>query len=412
MITDLQSSVTDISSEQLDKLFEQTPDNQVNADSLVIPIHDEKKVITISSNQEDIPEIDLEKLDAEEKVDAVDDKKDDVAEEKVEDKKEDKADDSTKKDAKKDKKDAAEDKKDEPTEDEIKARNEFLKNSVNFLIEKGLFKDFEGREDLEVNDEVFAQLLEKQIEKQIDDRYESKKKSAGEIGESLLEYLENGGDPDKIIDLFKETKSIEEFPVDDEASQSELISKYYKEVHGWKPEKIKKYLNSLNSEEGALESEADEIKSKFKEQHQRQLEALQEQQRGYQEEQKRRQKTFETNINKVIDSNKDFDLKRKKFIKDSIFKLRTMDDGSQVNEFYLKFAEWQNDPEKYIELAEFILDKEGYIKRKSIDIENKVVAKTFNFIKGNSAVNKNKGSRHVENTSDSNSGTDFSVIFK
>jgi hypothetical protein len=402
MITDLNSSVSTISSEALDQLFAETPDNQVNADTLKVP---SSEPFTVKQPSDiNIPDIDLDKLDepvvTEEKVEEDDDKKD----EKVE-KKDDKA--SDKKDDKKE-----DDKKDEPTDDEIKARNEFLKNSVDFLVQKGLFKDFEGREDIEMTEEVFSQLLEKQVEKQIEERYEAKKKSAGEYGEAILEYLDNGGEPDKVIDLFKEKKAIDDLSLDDDITQSELISKWYKEVHGWKPEKIKKYLDTLNAEEGSLEAEAEEIKTKYQDTYKKQIEQLQQEQQDYNKKQIDKQKAFETNISKVIETNKDFDLKRKKFIKDSIFKFKTLEDGTKVNDFYLKFAEWQNNPEAYIELAEFILDKEGYLKRQAVDIENKVVDKTFNFIKGNTAISKNKGSKHIDKDSTQSTGTDFSVVFK
>lgn len=405
MITELNSSISNISPEALDKLFSEVPDTQVTADDLKVPEVIGKDTV-IKNSDIDLPEIDLDKL---EEVETTEEVKDEVKEDTEEvDEKDDKKDKAEKKEDKTAKKDDSDQKL---TPEEIQARNDFLKNSVNYLVEKGLFKDFEGREELEVDEEVFSQLLEKQIEKQIEEKYEFKKKSAGEIGEALLEYLENGGEPDKIIDLFKEKKSIEEFPIEDDASQTELISKWYREVHGWKPEKIKKYLDTLNSEEGMLESEAEEIKGKYQELYSKQLEEVREEQKTYALEQQKKQKAFEQNITKAIESNKDFDLKTKKFIKDSIFKFKTLEDGTKVNEFYLKFAEWQSDPSKYIELAEFILDKEGYLKRKAVDIENKVVEKTFNFVKGNSAVTKTKGSRHIE-ADTSKSGTDFSVIFK
>lgn len=403
MITDLNTSVANISSEALDQLFAETPDTQVNADDLKVPVSPDKNPIIQNNNSSlvDVPVVDLDNLEEpeekEEKTEKVEKKEEKV--EVVAETKEVKEEKTTKEPEKGDDLD-------------VQARNEFLKNSVSYLVEKGIFKDFEGREELEIDEETFSKLLEKQIESKIEDAYSSKKKSAGEYGEAILEFLESGGEPDKIIDLFKERKQIEEFPISDEDSQSELVTKWYKEVHGWKPEKIKKYLDTLNSEEGALESEAEDIKGKYRENYNRQIEALKEEQQQYKIEQLQKQKAFENNITAAIEKNSDFDDKRKRFIKDSIFRFKTLDDGTKVNDFYIKFAEWQNNPEKYVELAEFIMDKEGYLKRKSIDIENKVVEKTFNFVKGNAALNKNKGSKHVEKAESSSAGTDFSVIFK
>lgn len=402
MLTDLQSSVSTISPEALDKLFSETPDNQVTAEDLNIPAGETKKEPQIVPKSPlDVPLIDLDKLEELEEKEEIKEEEKDKKPLEVTDKQEVKTEDKKKKpEAKKE------------TEAELLSRNEFLKNSVNYLVEKGIFKDFEGREELELNEEVYAKLLEKQVEKQVEDLYSSKKKSAGEFGEAVLEFIENGGEADKLIDLFKERKTVQEFDITDETSQTDLVAKWYKEVHGWKSDKIKKYLDTLNSEEGALEAEAEEVKSKYEQTYNEKLAAIKEEQSEYNKAQIQKQKAFETNITKVIDSNKEFDSKRKQFIKNSIFKFKTLEDGSKVNDFYIKFAEWQNNPEKYIELAEFVLDQEGYIKRKSIDIENKVTEKTFNFVKGNSALNKNKGSNHVEKEENRDSGTDFSIMFK
>lgn len=411
MITDLNTSVSTISSEALDQLFAETPDSQVNANDLNIPTDNKPSNVTFDTqntlNQNpavDVPQVDLDDLDKQSEEKEEETKSDDKPAETPA-----KKDEEVKKPEEEKK---AEDKK-EDTQLEIEAKKELLKNSVNYLVEKKIFKDFEGREELEMDEETFSKLLEQQVEAKVSDLYDSKKKSAGEYGEAILEFLENGGEADKIIDLFKERKEIEQFDIENEDSQAELISKWYKEVHGWKPEKIKKYIDTLNSEEGAVETEADDIKAKYKERYNQQLEQLKTEQREYQNIQQQRQKAFESNITKAIEGNSEFDDKRKRFIKDSIFRFRTLEDGNKVNDFYLKFAEWQNNPDSYIELAEFIMDKEGYLKRKSVEVENNVVKKTFNFVKGNTALSKTKGSKHTEtDTTPGSTGTDFSVMFK
>lgn len=409
MITDLNTSVSTISSEALDQLFSETPDNQVNADDLKVPADNgvpsnvtfDKNTNVNSQSSLDVPLIDLDNMEKEEE------EKEEAKEEK------EKSKDTTKKEEVELEVSKKEQKKEEKESvEEVEAKKEFLKNSVNYLVEKGIFKDFEGREDLEMNEEIFSKLLEKQVEAKVEEAYGSKKKSAGEYGEAILEFLENGGEADRIIDLFKERKAVEEFDIENEDSQADLVTKWYKEVHGWKPEKIKKYIDTLSSEEGGLESEADDIKGKYKEKYNQQLEQVRAEQKEYQLGQLQKQRAFEQNITKAIDTNSEFDDKRRKFIKNSIFKFKTLEDGNKVNDFYIKFAEWQSNPESYIELAEFVMDKEGYLKRKSVEIENKVVEKTFNFVKGNTALAKNKGSRHVEKDSTSSTGTDFSVVFK
>ncbi|GEM_PF-3336693 len=407
MIGDLNTSVATISPESLDALFSETPDNQVNANNLNLPTGNDKPLQVSTSSNFNVETIDLDKLD--EVKTETKPKEEEKTEEEVEKVEEVKKPEEVKKEEEKTEEEKAQE------ETLLAERKALLKTSVQYLIEKGLFKDFEGSEELEVTDDIFAQLLEKQVEAKVDELYTSRKKSTGEFGEAVLEYVENGGDADKLIDLFKERKAIEEFDISTDDSKKALVTKWYKEVHGWKSDKINKYLNTLEAEDNALDSEAEEIKSKYEENYKHQLQELQQQQLDYNKAQQEKQKVFESNISKVIDSNQEFDSKRKQLLKNSIFKFKTLEDGTKVNDFYLKFAEWQNDPSKYIELAEFILDKDGYLKRKAIEVENKVTDKTFNFIKRNGTLDKNKGSNHVEKGSASSSkesGTDFSVIFK
>ena len=198
-MTDLSTSVSTISSEALDKLFAETPVIQVNADDLKIPTGDDdkKEVKVVKKDTIDFDDVDLDKLDAQSTAGTSGTQGTSGTS----------ADTSGTSGTSGDSSTAATSGTagtSAENQEEIAQRNEFLKNSVNYLIEKGLFKDFEGREDLEVTEEIFSQLLEQQVKKQIEEGYETKKKSAGEYGEAILEYLDNGGEADKIIDLFKE----------------------------------------------------------------------------------------------------------------------------------------------------------------------------------------------------------------
>lgn len=411
MLNDLNTSVATISSEQLDALFEGTPTDFNNAEvanmgaqSTVKVKEEEKPQVYVNQDTMNIPMIkNLDEFEAEVQPPEGDGK---------EDKKDEKKDEVPPVDPKDEKQEEGEDKVD------VAAINTTLKNTVDYLVKQGIFKDFEGREELEVDEEIYAQLVEQQLQAMADEKYVEKKQATGDYGQAILDYIENGGDADKMLDIFKERKQLEQVTLDSPEARKELISKYYKEQYGWKEDRIKKTIDSLLSEsDEALEAEAEDIKTKYNDLYNKQVEALSAQQAEEnaqrQAQQAQLKKQFETNITKAI-SDAGLDEKRQKFLKDSIFKFKRTDDGRQVNDFYIKFAEWQADPNKYIELAEFIMDKEGYLKRRETQIQNKVTEKTFNFVKGNTALDKTKGSRHAEREEDNKQykGTDFSMMFK
>lgn len=401
MLTDLNTSVTDISPEALDALLSGSSSTTTNEETPATGTTVKaEEVVKVSESA--IPEIDLEEL--EKQASTEEDKEGEEGNKETDNI-------STEEDKEGENKEKTEEGQSNPVDASL------LKNSVNYLVEKGIFKDFEGREDLEMTEEVFADLLEAQVKEMAEERYGAKKSSAGDYGQAILDYIENGGDPDQIIDLFKERKEVAQFDISTEDSQKEIISRYYKEVHGWRPERIKRELDALALEEDALETEAKEIKAKYDQQFQQEAEKLAQEQetqrKAYDAEVKRQQQVFETSIKDAIKAY-EVDDKRKQLIEQSILKKsKKLSDGTRVSELDIKFAEWQRDPKKFIELAEFILDQETYLKRKEQQIQNKVVNKTYNFVKGNQATSKTKGTEHAKPEERAkNAGTNFSVIFK
>ena len=397
MLTDLNTSVTDISPEALDALFS-SDSSETPAEQTGTTVK-EGEVVKVSDDQ--IPEIDFEALEK-------------AAAESSETEEGEEEGDNKDKTPKTEVPKTEGEKKDESAP---QVDLTVLKNTINYLVDKGIFKDFEGREDLELTEDVYAELLEAQVNEIVNERYSAKKTSAGDYGQAILDYIENGGDPDQIIDLFKERKEVVEFDISNEDAQKELVTKYYKEVYGWKPERIKKTIDALALEEDGLETEAQEVKSKYDEHYKKQVAEASEQQeqqrKAFEAEQVRRQQVFETSIKDAIKAY-EVDDSRKTLIEQSILKKsKKLSDGTKVSELDLKFAEWQRDPKKFIELAEFILDQETYLKRKEQQIQNKVVNKTYNFVKGNQATSKTKGSEHTKPEGQTKAtGTNFSVIFK
>ena len=283
---------------------------------------------------------------------------------------------------------------------------ETLKNTTKFLIEKGIWKDFDGSEELEFTEEVYAQLAESQAQERVSELFNELLDSTGEYGKAIISHVKNGGNPDEIIDLFKEQKQLEALDTTQEIPQKEIIEKYYSEIIGWKKEKIEKYISNLEGEDGALEIEAIEIKEKFDDLYKKQIVEIQKQQEKEKIRQENEQKEYVQGLVKEINSFEGFTDKEKKIITDSIIVTNhRLQDGTKVNNFYVKFQELQKDPKKYIELIHFVVDNEGYKEKIKIKEQADVTRKQWNFIKGNSAVSK-KGT-HQPDTSKNYSGFSF-----
>jgi len=413
------AQVTQLSAVDLDKMFDAAPNNTPNADNLVIG-KQEQESIKINTNATtgiaDIPNFDdsLLATDEEESEDEKTSELEKKAEEEVEENK--------KVSSKKAK--AAEQetqKTDDPEEDENKeetnasAVKEVLKNTVEYLVNQGLWADFEGRDGLEINEEVYADLAIKQAQHTAYEIVNELIDSTGPYGKAIISHIKNGGRPDEIIDIFKEQKSIEQIDTSTDDGKKAKIEKYYTDVLGWKPQKVQKVVNRL-IEENDLESEFQDVEEQFDEHYNKKLQAVEEERQAAEFENKRRQEVFVNNIRQALDEDPALNTRDKNLIASSILDFRhRLDNGQKVNDFYLKFAEMQSDPKKYIKLVRFVMDSENYEKQIQVQEKTKASKEIFSFIKGNQAISKVKSQQIETNENlktNKRQGTDFSFLVK
>lgn len=293
--------------------------------------------------------------------------------------------------------------------------NSVLKNTVNYLIEQGIWNDFEGRDSIEITDEVYAELASKQAQHAAYDIVNELIDSTGEYGKAIIGYIKSGGNPDEIIDLFKEQKEVEQIDISTENGKLIKIEKYYEDIIGRKKEWVKKHLNRL-VENDEVDSEFEDINDLYNKHYQEKLKEKQEAVKEQERQNAEKQNRFISSIKSSLENNNKLTQIEKKQIASSILDFKhTLDNGQKVNDFYVKFAEIQNDPEQYIELVQFVMDKNKYKERLKTAEKTKASKELFSFIKGNSAVNKKtnniesteSGSRNTQKR-----GTDFSFVIK
>lgn len=387
-MNDLQTSITNISEADLNALFGDEPIKNIDENNVLlgksnvqILKDDKENVLKVGQNASTIPTVDLDNLESlnqkpDEAKKPEDEKKVEI---KAEDKKEDKKDDKKK-------------------EETPSADLEVLRNTAKYYIEKGFWKDFDGRDEViaTLDEEGYAELATKQYEEMKKEIQEETVNSTGDYGKAIIEYVQNGGNPDEVIDIFKEQKVVEAISIDTEDGQKQLIEKYYVDIVGWSSEKTKKYINTLISSD-ELESESKEVETKYTEFFQEELKLKQLEQQAAKKTLLDGQKAFAQTINTKLAERKDFTDKDKKLIQDAVFKYdAVLPDGTKVNKFYQTFAEKQKNPDEFLDFVLFTMDKEAYNKKVKSKEENKTVDKKWSFIKSNAAVTKTTGSTHDE----------------
>jgi hypothetical protein len=432
-----EGQVLQLSEDSLDKLFDSAPAGSPNADSLIVGKENTTEVVGESGADEKIIATGtqfgsgLDKIPVyEEDDEEVDDKETGDTDETVEEGAD--ADKAKAKPAKTKKNAAApvepkegdaeeNEDADEDEENDNKdadpqkaAINEALSNTVKYLIESGKWVDFEGREELEINDEVYAELAAKQDEYRLGKLFNELVDSTGEYGKAIISHVKNGGNPDEIIDLFKEQKQLQQMDTSTETGKQAVIEKYYKEILGWKPEKVTRTVTRLITD-NEIDAEFADVKEMYDQHYQQQLQETQERTKQQELEKAQRQEVFVNSIKTVLQEDTSLTQEDRNLIQKSVFDFKhQLPNGQKVNDFYIKFAELQADPKEYVEFVRFVMDKENY--KKSIKRAEKTTANkaAFSFIKGGSALSKTKNSQVQinENKDKAYRGTDFSFALK
>lgn len=385
----LETNIMEISLDQLDQIFQENPEAIPTADSLAV-----------GTEEESTP---TPPVDTSTGIDSIEDAPEDIFDEK-ETEEEDKEEGQEQEDTKEPEDDEDEDASDPNTIKDV------LTNTVDYLIKEGIWVDFEGREGLEVTPEVWADLSAKQAQHNASAMFNELVDETGDYGKAILSYVKNGGDPNQIIDLFKEQKSIEAIDTSSEEGKQAKIESYYTDVLNWKPDRVKRHVNRL-VENNEIDEEFEIVEEAYGKHYQDKLNEIQEEQR--QEEQRRidKQKEFVNSIKSALDENANLTNKEKQIIASSILDFKhKLNNGQKVNDFYLRFAEVQSDPKEYVELVQFIMNKEDYLTRIRKQEETKANKKAFNFIKGNASVSKPSSQNVSINKSSKRTGTDFSFL--
>jgi hypothetical protein len=411
---ELSTEIVNISDDALDELFNDTPDKTVTADTLIG---------TKQPTEEEIEDVDLD--DEEEEVEVKPTKKatktkakpapkeettiEDVDIDELDESDEDEDEDEDEKDTKKkpSKKEPAKEEDKPEADDAVKSA---LKSTVDYLVQTGVWADFEGREDMEIDEETYAKLVVEQDKARLESAFGELVDSTGPYGKAIIEFAKSGGNPDEIIDLFKEQKSIDSINIDDVDGQREIIKHYYTEVMGWKPEKAEKYIANL-AISGELEPEAQEVKEMFTNYYKKEAQRLTEEQQEFRKQQIEAEKAFESNIRNTVKSRKDLSVAERKMVEDYLLSYdQRLPNGQMVNKFYVNFAKMQANPEDYIDLVMFVMDKQKFVQKVAVKEKTDAAVNAFKFIKGNGAVSTKKGTTYDSlKKKDATSGFDWGI---
>lgn len=278
----------------------------------------------------------------------------------------------------------------EPEEDEDEEEDEFdpelkgrlYSNLTEHFIKTGLFKDYPDRDKVVFDDERFAQEIEDQVEEMVADRYETIKNS-NEVLNTIFEYMENDGDPSRIIELFNKQKTVQEtFDLTTDDGKRGYILKYYTEVLGDKKTRAEVILNREEQEGEGLDAFFKEIEEKYDSHFQKEREAELSKQ---QEEKKVRDAQKAQLQGEIVKELKAMQMERTVGNELANFLLtpRHVMDGREITDLELAYSKALKDPKSMIKLAQFLKSPDEYDRSIAKQKQNEVVDKTFDLLRNN-----------------------------
>ncbi len=273
--------------------------------------------------------------------------------------------------------------------------SENLKTQYELLVENGMWEELEDIDQFEFTNENFVELAEKQAEWKAQSAFENLVEKSGKYGKAILSHINNGGNPDEIIDLFKAQLSTAKLDITTEEGQTQIITKYYKDL-GWSDTKINRFIRTA-VDDNTLAEEADEIKLLIDKDLEAEISETQKQQEDYLKSQKEAQRKFAENIQSAINEVSDLNEKEKReILADLLVYDKKLPNGKIVNQFTLDFANLQADTKKYIQLVRFIKNPESFLKQAEKEADKKAAKKAWNFVKGNGALQRGTGTSHTK----------------
>jgi hypothetical protein len=177
----------------------------------------------------------------------------------------------------------------------------------------------------------------------------------------IIDYLQAGGDKNRISDLLVEQREVLELDVTTEDGAKSLLRQYYKNVLGFEDDAINKRINRFINN-GQLQEEAEDIKPLYDKNIEARQEELIEQARLNQQKEKQLLRNRQQDFVKLLQDNKVSKSVAQNYYQVA-FGQRELQDGTKISELDYKFQIMQRNPNNYLKLVEFMADPNLYDKK-------------------------------------------------
>lgn len=314
--------------------------------------------------------------------------------------------------------DNEEDDDDENKEDEPVAISDFLKARVALLLEKGEWRDFEldGKkpDEIEWTEEAFEEIeleqrawLKETLKEEVLDTF-------GPYGRDIAEYAANGGNPELLIDIFKEQQEVKAIDISTEEGQKEMVFQYQTQILKRTKARAEKEIENLIAnkmlEDDAKEAK-DTIESHLKDEADRLKQEQADEKKAFEQKTKAVQQKFVTDVTQLVNTADDIPADEKK----EVIKLLTsfkhkLPNGTEVNDFYFKLADFRKDLRNYVDMVRFVNNPKKFTKSLKNEGKTEEANKSFKIARGSLSKKSAKPTQEIGSNRGVKKSTGFKIL--
>ena len=285
------------------------------------------------------------------------------------------------------------------------------------LLKKGEWRTFEfdGKkpEDITWDEDTFEEIELQQRAWQKETLREELLESFGPYGKDIAEYASNGGNPEDLLDIFKEQQQVKLIDISTEEGQKEILYQYQTQFLKRSPQRANKEIERAIADK-LLEDDAKEAKEAIENHLNDEAEAMKKEAEDAKinrlNQQKNSQIRFTADVNEILNKSEDISPDEKKEIQKLLTNFRhELPNGVKVNDFYYKLAEFRKDLKNYINMVRFVNNPERFIKTIKNKSSSAAAEKAFKLAKGSQS-KKNVKTINEFDRNRSKKGTGFKLM--
>jgi hypothetical protein len=269
--------------------------------------------------------------------------------------------------------------KDKDKEEELdeETARVMLTNTYNHLVKTGIWKEVEGEgfDPENISAEVYGQIAAQQASEAAHEAFDELMDRTGKY-RVILDHSLRNGNPDEIINLFKEEHQINALDPAVPIDQKEMIRKYYKDILEWENDDIETFINKAEADK-ELEKYSGIARKKYQKHIDTAINTKNTELKAREEKASQDKQLFVDTMSGAID---DLKLPREKadMLKRSLFvPAFKVSPQKTITAFQAQMLNIQQNPEEYLDLIRFVMDKKAYLERASVKKQNTQAQEQF-----------------------------------